>query len=99
MSGGTWDYADRRLCDLADELRAGRARWHDIYDEGSLDLPFARGAIAGVLDVAATLLHQLDYHFAGDSLISDEQTWLTAAEQCLQAALIPFTSSISPESS
>ena len=78
MSGETWDYRDRCVRDLADDIRGGHARWHDD-DSETLDLDAARGFMADLLTVAADLLHELDWHFAGDSLIPNEGDWLASA--------------------
>jgi hypothetical protein len=89
VSGGTWDYADFRLNDLADEVRRGHARWH-AHGDPPLPMPAARGAMAAMLEVIARLLHELDYDFAGDAIIPDEQAWLLEAQAQIRATLDTF---------
>ena len=89
MSGGTWNYDDRRLISLAGALREGTARWSDESDE-EMELPTARLAMANLLDVTADLLHQMDYHLAGDSAIENEITWLLNAQHRLRATIDIF---------
>lgn len=87
MSGGTWDYRQNDIRFLADEIRAGEARWHEDGDK-LLDLPNARKAIADLLDVTARLTTELDHHFAGDSFIDDEQTWMRGMRLLVRGCLI-----------
>lgn len=75
MSGGTWDYQQDCIRHLADQIRDGEARWYQPGDE-PLDLPAARALMADLLDVVATLVTELDHHFAGDRHIDDEQAWM-----------------------
>jgi len=79
MSGGTWDYRDRQVLSLAEDLRFGNARWLDTSDE-PLEFLTTRIAIAELLELIGRLLHDLDWHYAGDSYIPDEQAWLTEAK-------------------
>ena len=78
MSGGTWDYDQNRVHDLADRVRYGRARWHDDGSE-PLDLHVARELVADILDLAAQLVKELDWHHAGDEHIGDEAAWVESA--------------------
>ncbi len=89
MSGGTWDYRDRALRFLAEEVRDGIGRGADPYDDDErLPLPGARGLVAEALMVLANLLHELDYHFAGDSEIGDEDDWIVLARAKIIMACI-----------
>lgn len=78
MSGGTWDYQDMRLHDLAKDVRSGPARWQS-EDASELEFPRAREAMAELLEVAGNLLHELDWFLAGDTLIEDESAWMNEA--------------------
>lgn len=85
MGGGTWDYDEKRLAWLADEIRSGRYR-HDPDTDGELGFERARNAMADMLDAMHELLRDLDRHFADDGVIPDEDAWLVQAwNRMLQA--------------
>jgi hypothetical protein len=46
--------------------------------------------MATLLDVTAALLQELDYHFSGDSLLADEDTWTAEARTRLLATINSF---------
>ncbi len=87
VSGGTWDYRQYRVRDLAEDVQHGRARWTDDPDADVLDFPHAREAVAALLRLAAELVHDLDWYFAGDTDIPDERQWLLVAEERVRATL------------
>jgi hypothetical protein len=84
MSGGTWDYQDRHMLYLAREVREGSGRCVD--EGGELEFPAARRLVADVLEVAADLLRELDFHYCDDTFIPDEEAWIRDARARLAAS-------------
>lgn len=86
MSGGTWDYAQHNVSELAHLIRSGKARWADD-DSQPLDLPASRAFVADLLDLAAALVKELDWHHAGDTHIADDEAWRATAVNRIQSLL------------
>ena len=88
MSGGTWDYRDRMIAFLAEDVREGLGRSFDPEHDERLPAPQARAFMADVMDVVVQLLHEMDWAFADDAApIDDEQTWIEQARARLEGAM------------
>lgn len=88
MSGGTWDYRDKTLAFLAEDVREGVGRSCDPEGNERLPTPLARTYLADVMMVVVDLLRELDYAFAYDAdPIDDERAWIAQARR--QLAAIP----------
>lgn len=88
MSGGTWDYHQHWLRDLAEEMRVDRRA---PYWEGGEGEPYrlrdARHFVAGVLNEMETLVKELDWDLTSDSAIKeDEGTWIEQARERIVAS-------------
>lgn len=73
MSGGTWDYQQHYLGELARDLfdpvtAAARGSRHE--DELT-DLPHTRELASALLLTIERMVKDMDYHFAGDSHYED----------------------------
>lgn len=90
MSGGIWNFENRRLSLLAEQIRDDQGGRGRDSDSPPLEFPTARQAMAGILDALDDLLNDLDYHFSDDSFIPDEKAWMLGAELRLRQALLAF---------
>lgn len=72
MSGGTWQYENGRipaiLFEIAEDIETREHGFPDLAAELKL-----LGTVLG------NVLHELDYHIAGDSHIPDLHTWERSA--------------------
>lgn len=60
MSGGTFDFQDRKLQDIAETLR------------DNPNIPYGtREAVCDILEIVGRVLHSIDYHISGDTEIED----------------------------